>query len=146
MSGWITIISTVLGAAVGAAVIVFGNHYLQRGVVRRHRSADDLKNRLYEFLDLAARYWTDAGSEPRSTMEARILASWTVIASECDDMTSRSQALRGWYRDTGQARRDLLDAVTGGRFQQTDWIPDPVRATRAAKHVVSIASKLDRAC
>lgn len=116
MSGWIAIISAVLGAA----VIVFGNHYLQRGVVRRHRSADDLKNRLYEFLDLAVRYWTDAGSEPRSTMEARILASWAVIASGCDDMTSCSRALRGWYRDTGQARRDLLNAATGGRFQQTD--------------------------
>ena len=30
MSGWIAIISAVLGAA----VIVFGNHYLQRGIVR----------------------------------------------------------------------------------------------------------------
>ena len=142
MSAWIAIISAVLGAG----IIVCGNHYLQRGVVRRHRSADDLKNRLYEFLNLAVLYWTDAGSEPRSTMEARILASWAVIASGCDDMMSRSRALRGWYRDTGQARRDLLDAVTGGRFQQTDWSPDPIRATRAAKHVVSIASKLDRAC
>ena len=60
MSGWIAIISAVLGAA----VVICGNHYLQRGVVRRHRSADDLKNRLYEFLDLAVRYWTAAGSEP----------------------------------------------------------------------------------
>ena len=142
MSGWIAIISAVLGAA----VIVCGNHYLQRGVVRRHRSADDLKNRLYEFLDLAVRYWTAAGSEPRSTMEARILASWAVVASGCNDMTSRSRALRGWHRDTGQARMDLLDAVTGGCFQQADWSPDPARATRAAKYVVSIASKLDHAC
>ena len=77
-------------------------------------------------------------------MEAHILASWAVIASGCDAMASRSRALRGWCRDTGQARRDLLNAVTGGRFQQTDWIPDPARATRAAKHVVSITSK--RAC
>ena len=53
-------------------------------------------------------------------------------------MASRSRALRDWYRDTGQARRDLLNAVTGGRFQQTDRIPDPARAM---KHVVSIASK-----
>lgn len=142
MSGWITIISTVLGAA----IIVCGNHYLQHGVVRRHRGADDLKHRLYEFLDMAVRYWTATSSEPRSTMEARILASWAVIASECNDMMVRSQALRGWYRDTDQARRDLLDAVTGGCFQQTDWSPDPVRANRAAKHVVSITSKLNHAC
>ena len=141
MSGWIAIVSAVLGAA----VIVYGNHYLQRGVVRRHRSADDLKNRLYEFLDLAVRYWTDAGSEPRPTMEARILASWAVIASGCVDMTSHSRTLRSWYRDTERDRRDLLDSVTGGCFQQTDWSPDPARATRAAKHAVSIASKLDRA-
>ena len=145
MSGWITIISAVLGAAVGAAVIVYGNHYLQRGVVRRHRSADDLKNRLYEFLDLAVRYWTDAGSEPRPTMEARILASWAVITSGCNDMASHSQPLREWYRDTEQTRRDLLDAVTGGCFQQKDWSPNRGHANRAAKHVVSIASKLDRA-
>ena len=142
MCGWIAIISAVLGAA----VVVCGNHYMQRGVVRRHRSADDLRNRLFEFLDLAVRYWTAAGSEPRSTMEARILASWAVIASGCGDMASRSRALQGWYRDTEQARRDLLNAVTGGRFQQKDWSPDPARATRAAKHVVLIASKLDRAC
>ena len=141
MSGWIAIISAVLGAA----VIVYGNHYLQRGVVRRHRSADDLKNRLYEFLDQAVRYWTGAGSEPRPTMEARILASWAVIASGCVDMMSHSRALRSWYRDTERDRRDLLDAVTGGCFQQTNWSPDPARATRAAKHAVSIASKLDHA-
>lgn len=141
MSGGIAIVSAVLGAA----VIVHGNHYLQRGVVRRHRSADDLKNRLYEFLDLAVRYWTGAAGEPRATMEARILASWAVVASGCSDMRLHSRALQDWYHDTGQARRDLLDAVTGGCFQQMDWIPDPARTNRAAKHVVSIASKLDRA-
>ena len=148
MSGWIAVVSAALGAAVGAAVIVHGDHWMQRGVVRRHRGADDLKNRLYEFLDLAARYWASAEhGEPRETVEARIVASWTVIAAACDDMASRSKALRDWRRDTEQARLSLYEVVTGGRFQQReDWSPDPGRVARAAKHVAAIASGLDRAC
>jgi hypothetical protein len=44
--------------------------------------------------------------------------------------------------DMDDLRLDLLDAATGGGFQQTDWQPDPQRVVRMARIVTRIVRLL----
>ena len=137
----------LLSSVVAALVVLYGNYRLQHRVGRRLRDAEELKRRLYELVDLASRYWTAAsrGAEERE-LEARILASKLIILLEFEVIRNHSRKLRGWHLETEGSRLDLMDAVTGGCFQQQDWSPDPQRVALAAREVARILASLSRAC
>ncbi len=52
-----------------ASVALVGNYRLQIRVARRVRDAEDLKRRLYEFLDVVAVYWI--GEQRDLVLEAK---------------------------------------------------------------------------
>ena len=110
---------SLLGASLLAAVIsLWGNYYLQQRVGRSVRDADDLKRRLYDLLDLAAKYWLSENSDEtfRLELEARIKVSQFIIVSELHEMKRYSKGLQQWYTKTEPTRLDLMDAVSGGSF------------------------------
>ncbi len=149
MMGYVFDFAVLLGASLLAAVIsLWGNHYLQHRVGRSVRDADDLKRRLYELLDLAAKYWLSENTEEkfRLELEARIIASQLIISSELHEMKRYSKKLQQWYGKTESSRLDLMDAVSGGSFQQRNgWHRDPDRVSRAARAIQRIISALNRA-
>lgn len=140
----------LMGASLLAAVIsLWGNHYLQHRVRRRVRDADDLKRRLYDRLDLTAKYWLSENSEEKSRLEleALIVASQLTISAELREMKRYSRKLRKWYWKTESHRLDLMDAVSGGSFQQRNgWHQDHDRVSHAARAIQRIISALNRAC
>lgn len=149
MMGYVFDFAVLLGASLLAAVIsLWGNHYLQHRVGRSVRDADDLKCRLYDLLDLAAKYWLSENPEEsfRLELEARIIASQLIISSELHEMKRYSKKLQQWYCETASNRLDLMDAVSGGSFQQRNgWHRDPDRVSRAARAIQRIISALNRA-
>ena len=79
-------------------------------------------------------------------MEARILAEKTIVISQIYEMCRHTKRLREWYEVTRETRLDLIDALTGGCFQQKTWSPDPNRFLRAARTITSLVSSLNKAC
>lgn len=141
--------SLMVASLLAAVISLWGNHYLQHRVGRRVRDADDLKRRLYDLLDLAAKYWLSENSDEkfRLELEARIIASQSIISSELREMKRYSKELQQWYSETGSNRLDLMDAVSGGSFQQrSGWHQDPDRVSRAARAIQRIIRALNRAC
>ena len=132
-----------------AFFVLWGNTWLQRRLTRRLRDADELKERLYKLLELTAEYWAGTSSDHgplRPAMESRILAAKLVVISECRELGRHSRRLGKWHQDTEQYRLDLMDAVTGGCFQQQDWESDPQRINHASREVQRIIRALNRAC
>ncbi len=124
------------------------NYWLQQRVNRRRRAADELKQRLYDFLELAAAYWISSSSPSvsRRGLEAKITTSQHVILAECNEMAAYSKKLGVWHCEMQKDRLDLMDAVTGGVFQQRNWQEDPQRVTKAAIAMINIVHSLYRAC
>ena len=149
MMDFVSDFAPLMGASLLAAVIsLWGNHYLQHRVGRSVRDADDLKRRLYDLLDLAAKYWLSENPEEkfRLELEARIIASQLIVSSELREMKRYSKKLQQWYGKTESIRLDLMDAVSGGSFQQRNgWHRDPGRVSRAARAIQRIISALNHA-
>ena len=134
-------------ALVAAFVVLYGNYRLQSRVARRLRDADEIKSKLYELLDLSAKYWTtESVINERRVLEARIISSQLILASELSEMQRYSRKLTYWYKETERQRLDLMDAVSGGCFQQAQWQVDPQRIPRAGKDVRHIVKGLNRSC
>ena len=131
-------------ALVAALIALFGNHWVQNRSGRRIRDADDLKRHLYDFLALVAEYWMAETRNP--VLEARIVAAKFIVMGELGHMQRRSGRLRRWYRATATDRLDMIDAATGGCFQQHDWAPDPSRALIVARATGRIVRALREAC
>ena len=138
----------VLSPFLVAFFVLYGNSWLQRRLARRIRDADELKRRLYDLLELTSEYWTahTSATSPKSALEARILASKSIVAMECSEMARHSRRLKAWLLATEPHRADFMDAITGGSFQQKSWSPDPQRVTRAATAIQQVVSALNRAC
>lgn len=134
-----------LASALFAALFALaGNYWLQNRWGRRIRHAEDLKRRLYEFLSLVTEYWTVGKRD--TLLEARILATKLIVMAELLEMQAHSKRLRRWYRDTQECRLDMIDAATGGSFQQEDWSSEPERAMAVAREMGRIVRGLQRAC
>lgn len=133
------------GTALLAALLALaGNYWLQNRSGRRIRDADDLRHRMYEFLTLVTEYWM---AEQRDTvLEARVLATKLIVMAELRRIQGHSGRLRRWYRDTEERRLDMIDAATGGCFQQENWMADPSRALLVAREMGHILGELRRAC
>ena len=131
-----------------ACLIVAGNYYFQQRLNPRLRASEDLKKLLYDLLPLAAEYWASDlknRKEDRKRCEARILAAKLTVSIQCRHMSLHSRKLKEWYNNIQQSRLDLMDALTGGCFQQALWQSDPQRVNRAAKEISYIVSALIRA-
>lgn len=138
----------VLSPFLVAFFVLYGNGWMQRRLGRRLRDADELKRRLYDLLELASEYWTahTSATSPRAALEAKMLASKSILTTECNEMARYSKKLKAWLQTTEPHRVEFMDAVTGGSFQQSAWLPDPRRVTRAATAIQQVVSALNRAC
>ena len=134
-------------ALVAASLVLYGNYYLQSRVARRLRDADEIKRLLYELLDLTVSYWTVQLEDcDRRSMEAKIISSQLRLSSELNEMQRHSRKLRAWHGESESQRLDLMDAVSGGCFQQKNWQTDNRRAAKAGREIGRIVRALNRAC
>ena len=140
-------LTSLLGSLAAASLVLLGNRLLQSGLGRRLREADELKQRLYRILISTADYWANSGRnrKDREMLEARILADKSIIMSQLNEMQRHTRRLGRWYVQTEQERLDLFDAMTGGRFQQKAWSPDPARVILAARSIRLLISSLNQA-
>ena len=141
---WAWSLAPIGAALLAAFVTLWGDHWRQNRLGRRIRDADEVKTRLYGFLTPVAEYWM-ANKRDR-VLEAKILATKLIVVAELDQMQRHSMRLRRWYRDTEKCRLDMIDAATGGCFQQDDWAPDPSRVTIVAREIGRIMRTLRDAC
>ena len=121
------VISSVVGAIVGGLIGWFGNYHIQYRIYRRLRSVDELKDRLYILLGIASRYWIPGGAteHERRSLEAELIAAQHVVISEFVVLGRVNRRIKRARPAMDDIRLDLLDAATGGSFQQTAWKPDP---------------------
>ena len=140
--GWALL--PLAAALVAAFIALIGNHRLQTRSGRRIRDADELKRRLYDFLALVAEYWM--GEERDLALEAKVLATKLIVLAELQQMGQHSMPLLRWYRDTEDCRLAMIDAATGGCFQQRNWKSDPSRVMVMARELGRIIRKLREAC
>ena len=134
-----------IGAALLAAfVALWGNHWLRNRLGRRVRDAEEVKTRLYGFLALVAEYWMAEQRDP--VLEAKVLATKLIVVAELDQMQHHSMRLRRWFQDTQECRLNMIDAATGGCFQQSDWTSDPSRVPVVAREMGRIVRTLRAAC
>ena len=143
-ASWIGPLAPIAAALLAALVALLGNHWLQHRLARRTRDADDLKTRLYDFLALVAEYWM--GETRDSVLEAKVLATKLIVLAELGQIQHHSKRLRRWFGDTRECRLDMMDAATGGCFQQSDWAADPRRVTIVAREMGRIMRMLRDAC
>ena len=121
---------------------------MQRRLNPRLRASEDLKKLLYDLLPLAVEYWASDWQdkqEERKRCEASVLAAKMTVSIQCRHMSLHSRKLKAWHCNTRKSRLDLMDALTGGCFQQALWQSDPQRVNRAAKEISHIVSALIRA-
>ena len=141
---WIWSLVPIGAALLAAFVALWGNHWLQNRLGRRIRDAEEVKVRLYGFFAPVAEYWMAETRNP--VLEAKVLATKFIVIAELDQMQHHSMRLRRWFRDTQECRLDMIDAATGGCFQQSDWAPDPSRVTIVAREMGRIIRTLRNAC
>jgi len=136
-------------AILAAALVTTGNYWLQQRVSRRNQAAEELKRRLYEYLEFIAEYWisNDFSGQSKEALEAKMIAYENFILFECDELRKTSRKLRAWHSKTKESRLELMDAATGGCFQQSEsnWKEDPQRVPQAAQAVMRIVSALNQA-
>lgn len=137
-------LGSLVTAVLAALLALAGNYWLQIRSGRRIRDADEARRHLYDFLALVAEYWMamqrDAG------LEARIVAMKSIVLAELRRVGIQSRRLRRWYDDTEVHRLDMIDAATGGCFQQESWAADHDRFSQVAREVRHILDELRRAC
>lgn len=144
------IILTPLAIIVSALIAWFGNYWVHRknhDYLRLLKNVDDLKGRLYEFVDLSVNYWTLDGprEEKHQTLEARMIARKRIILEEFSGLGGRNRRLGKLYQQTTGNRLDLWNAATGGCFQRAQWQKDPERVTRVTAEACRIIQSLNQA-
>lgn len=138
------LIASVVGAIIGGLVGWLGNYHLQQRMYRRFRSAEELKDRLYILLGIVSRYWIAGGATEydRESLEAELIAAQHVVIAEFTVLRRVNKGIERSWQDVEDIQLDLLDAATGGSFQQTAWNPDPQRVMRTARIVTRIVRML----
>ena len=132
-----------------AGIAWCGNYLVQRGTyrhIRLIRNVDDLKRSLHDFVDLSVSYWTldSPRSEKHRMLEAQIIARMQIIREEFAALKFRSNRLKKSYQQTFNARADLWDEATGGRFQQDEWRAEPDRVIKVTAEVCRIVRSLNK--
>lgn len=149
--GWLLteLKSFVAGAVpvfIGAALAFYWNYWLQRRVDRR-REAAELKQQLYEFLELVTDFWTSGPRDDTASLalHEKIKVRLYVVMMECRLMKRHSKKLRAWYesKEVEYARINLIDAATD--FRET-WGPDWQRVARSRIEITYIINTLYEAC
>ena len=145
MSTQSLLLSALAGAMSGALVGWIGNYLVQVRVQGRLLRVDRLRRALYDFLDLTTRYWLSSDNDviKRKSLEAQILVAREVIWNEYSQLSKRYRHIKKSYESTAEMRSVLLDAATGGCFQQKQWQSDIERPLRLAAAVSSIVKSLD---
>ena len=138
---WLTPLAT---AVLAALLALAGNYWLQHRSGRRIRDADEVRRHLYDFLALVTEYWMAEQRHP--VLESRVLATTWIVMAELRRMQSHSRRLRRWYRDTEEQRLDMIDAATGGCFQQENWVADHDRVLLVARSMRHVLGALRQAC
>ena len=135
------IISAVIGGLAGGC-LGWISSYAENLRHRRFSETDDLKRKLYDYLELSLNYWLaeDRSDVDRRILEVRMIASQKIIWTDYQLLAKKYRHLRKSYEETGKTRRDLLDAATGGCFQQKEWKADEGRTLRIAKAVIRIVN------
>ena len=138
------VIASVIGATVGGLVGWLGNYHLQYRLYRQIRSVDELRDRLYSLLEIVSRYWVAGGATEyeQKRLEAELVAAQHVVISEFVILRQMNRRAKRAQDDMEYLRLDLLDAATGGSFQQSNWKPDPQRVIRTARIVTRIVHML----
>lgn len=80
------------------------------------------------FMFAARQLWaaSERVAERRDpVLEAKVLATKLIVMAELRRVRDHSKRLRRWYYDTEEARLELIDAATGGCFQQETGPPTP---------------------
>jgi len=146
---YLAIFAPLVTATLAAILVTTGNYWLQQRVHRRNHAAEELKRRLYEYLEFITEYWTskDFSGQSKEALEAKMITYGHFISFECSELRKMSRKLRNWHDKTSDDRTQLMDAATGGCFQQRapDWQDDPRRASQAAQAVMRIISALNQA-
>ena len=146
---YLTIFAPLATAILAAVLVTIGNYWLQQRVNRRNQAAEELKRRLYEYLEFITEYWIskDFSGQSKDALEAKMIAYGHFISFECDELGKMSRKLCNWHRETREDRLQLMDAATGGCFQclERDWQEDPQRASQAAQAVMHIIRALNQA-
>ena len=146
MSSWAAVVASLSSAVIGVAGAWIGNYYLRRKVEKRQRDAEALRGMLYQLADLVSRYWADDHNTPRPLLEGRILSQQDLVIRALSDMKEHSRRLKKWHESTETNRLNLLEAASGGPFQQGQWQPDKDRIRTASREIAQIVSELSRAC
>ena len=134
------LIASVLGALAGALFGTVGSWYVLLRLSPRQQRLAELRQDMYEILDLATEYWN---ANARSVLnEARILARQQTLSIKFHELAGTSRLLSRAYQTTSHDRRRLWKVVTGGTFQQTIWQADPGRARDAGVAVAKIVAQL----
>ena len=136
-------------ALVSASIALAGNYYINHKLVRRRLAVDELKSSLIEYLKLASEYWlSDKQTEKfyRTKTEARIIAMGSVVHLRSVEVKLQSSKLNEWHTSSKNLRMDLLVAITGGTFQQSEWEPEPLRFQKATRIVTQLILDLNDAC
>ncbi|MYB14611.1 MAG: hypothetical protein F4X42_15330 [Rhodospirillaceae bacterium] len=145
---YLQLLVPLVASIIAAVLIVLGNYRLQNRIGRQIRAVEGLRDRLYDFLELGSQYWTSFAKniEDRKMLEAKMMALSLIISSDFKQIEGSSKKLGRAISKTRKARLDLMDAATGGCFQQAKWRPEPYRVTRMAKEIGYIVIELNKAC
>jgi len=146
---YLAIFAPIVTATLAAILVTTGNYWLQQRVHRRNQAAEELKHRLYEYLEFITEYWIskDFSGQSKEALEAKMIAYGHFISFECDELGKMSRKLRDWHRETREDRLQLMDAATGGCFQQKwhNWKENPESVSQAAQAVMHIIRALNQA-
>ncbi|MYF66223.1 MAG: hypothetical protein F4182_01345 [Gammaproteobacteria bacterium] len=139
------VLSGLVGAVIAALVGWIGNYLVQVRVQGLHFRVDRLRRALYAFLDLTTRYWLSSNSDvsARQHLEAQIIVAQEVYLTEYSVLAKRYRRIKKSHDDTKDMRDVLLDAATGGCFQQEQWRCDLERPRLLATAVTSIVKSLN---
>ena len=131
----------LIAAVVGGGTGWIGNYFVQSSIHLHHRSVDDLKRRLYDFMEMSSVYWINGdkgGTAERHALEARIIANQQIIMTEYSLLKKKQKRMKKSYQETKDLRMILWDSATGGCFQQQTWKPDDSRPRKIAYSVTRI--------
>ena len=140
-------------AILAAFIALIGNFLIQEWLHRRVRATEELKNHLYNYLELTLDYWIneDSDKSKHSNLEIQMMAKQRIISAEFSNLSKRYRRVRflqpGRWKTLGktkEVRQKLWDTATGGCFQQRqEWKTDPERALSTARLVSRIVKYID---
>ena len=113
----------LIAAVVGGGIGWIGNYFVQSSIHLKHRSVDDLKRRLYEFMEMSSVYWINGdkgGTTERHALEARIIANQQIIMTEYSLLEKKQRRMRKSYQETKELTDDIMGFCNRWMFSATN--------------------------